>query len=794
MDNLRSRSALHFVAILIIVGMSAANLIASGQASKQEWSATRDLSLYTSINRDIAAFGVTESGHDRLFTRLLDQGRSLSQPADPVRRVIEANGNLSGDKQHSREDWNAFVGDLLSSLVEAENAKIQELGQLRDTRSTYEFWSAILLAVILLGESLLIFFPMLHRAATAMEEMAQTSEQLMARNAEVQTARAQLEIQNHDLEIQKEDLERINLEQQTSLQLLQMASTRFQELFHGVPFACFSINENMQIFEWNQKCVDYFGRQGFEVFEQYAPDALGGEQESEYLHSCFQQILEGKPTDSIPIKFKSAAGPPLEALLSGFTIRGASGHVSGAIIALVDVTERQQAERALNRYKHLVQQSSSGILVTSLEGEILIANASARETLFLESGDTLFTGVLHHLQSETDLQAILNALSSYSESKFTFGYGCPDGSVSILEAVVSTIRDEELNPQNYLLMIRDVTESAQKTKELAAQQELFLAGMSAMPVGVVLINSEHNVQYFNEPTVSLFKDSGLEIGRNLAEALRSNIRHADGSDLESGMLPCERAISSGHPVSDFEVAYHSPDGTIRHLSINAAPLFSADGDQCSGVIASILDVTAAKKMEEIIASHMNMLESLNLELVVQKDELEAANIELEKVAKTDGLTGLLNSRELRRLLEVNRSVPEPLAIIMLDVDHFKQYNDTYGHPGGDDVLRSVSKCLQYSAEEGTIVGRYGGEEFMVILTGDAAVTAPQVAEEIRAAIEDFPWPERPVTASIGVAMSVPGSAETSYDLTEHADRALYVSKENGRNRVTILQPPLRKTA
>jgi len=785
---------LHFGAMLVIVGMSAASLLASGQASKREWVVTRDLSLYTTINRDLTSAALNEMGYERALERLPEIGAKLSRPTDPVKIQLQALQFNSKSKEHSREDWNVRVSSLLVTLEQAEDAKLAELGQLRDNRSNFEFWSTLLLAVILLGESLLIFFPMLRRATKAMEEMAITGEELMARNAEVQTARAQLEIQNHDLELQKEDLERINLEQQTSLQLLQMASTRFQELFHGVPFACFSINEEMQIFEWNQKCVDIFGRQGFEVFEQYAPDTLGGEEESNYLRSCFQQILEGKPTDSIPIKFKSAAGPPLEALLSGFTIRGASGQVSGAIIALVDVTERQQAERALNRYRHLVQQSSSGILVTSLEGEILIANASARETLSLESGDTLFTGVLNHLKCESELQTILHTLSTHAENKVSFAYECPDGSSKVLEAVVSTIRDEELNPQNYLLMIRDVTESAQKTKELAAQQELFLAGMSAMPVGVLLLNSDRNVQYFNDPTINLFEGSGIEIGKNLPALLRHNLRQSNGEELEPGLFPCELAVERSRPVTDFEVAYHTADGTVRFLTINAAPLFNSPGEPCSGVIASILDVTGAKKMEETIASHMNMLESLNLELVAQKEELEAANQELEKVAKTDGLTGLLNSRELRRLLEVNRSVPEPLAIIMLDVDHFKQYNDTYGHPSGDEVLRSVAKCLQYSAEEGTIVGRYGGEEFMVILTGEAASTAPQVAEEIRIAIEDFPWPERAVTASIGVAMSVPGSTETSYDLVEHADKALYVSKESGRNRVTVHQTTLRRTA
>lgn len=792
--GIKSRSALHFGAMLVIVGMSAVDLLQSGHSSNQEWKATRDLSLYSSIGRELSSVEWLDAPHDRILERLSDQGAHLSSASDPVRTKLESAKRELDSKEHSREDWNAFVESLVITVSEAERTKLEELGALRDARSFYEFWSAIVLAGILLGESFFVFFPLLRRTAKTLEEMAETSEELFARNAEVQTARAQLELQNHDLELQRDNLERINLEQKTSLQLLQMASARFQELFHGVPFACFSINEEMQIFEWNQKCVEIFGRQGFEVFEQFAPDALGGAEESEYLQTCFRQILEGNPTDSVPIKFKQTSGEPLEALLSGFTIRGATGEVSGAIIALVDVTERQQAERALNRYKHLVQQSSSGILVTSLEGEILIANESARSTLLLETGDTLFTGVLNHLTSEEDLEAILHSLSEYSETKFTVGYQTPYGTIKVLDTVVSTIRDCELNPQNYLLMIQDVTENALRSKELAAQQQLFSAGMSAMPVGVVLLNAEREVQYFNSPAGDLFIPAGIDFGKNLPEILRSSLRLPNGDALEEGMCPCELAIRTGQPITDFELLYQCGENETRHLSVNSAPLFFEEGGPCTGVIASILDITAAKKMEDLLTAHMNHLDSLNFLLESQKEDLESANRELDLVAKTDGLTGLLNARELRRLLEVNRDPSLPLAVIMLDIDHFKQFNDTFGHPGGDEVLRAVSKCLQYATDESAIVGRYGGEEFMVMLVGPAAQTAPQVAEEIRSAIQDFPWEMRPITASIGVAQSEMCVGSTSYELVELADKALYVSKESGRNRVTLHRPELKRTA
>ncbi|MBW8772281.1 MAG: diguanylate cyclase [Gemmatimonadetes bacterium] len=167
--------------------------------------------------------------------------------------------------------------------------------------------------------------------------------------------------------------------------------------------------------------------------------------------------------------------------------------------------------------------------------------------------------------------------------------------------------------------------------------------------------------------------------------------------------------------------------------------------------------------------------------------------ELERLSVTDGLTGLPNRRhldgELERELQRHERHKRALAVLMLDVDRFKNLNDTYGHPAGDAVLRKLARILEENTRKGDTVARFGGEEFMVILPETPAAGALHLAEKIRAAIEEHRFviggdsTTVPVTASIGLAR-FPEHGTTPETLVMVADEALYRSKQGGRNRVT----------
>ncbi len=160
----------------------------------------------------------------------------------------------------------------------------------------------------------------------------------------------------------------------------------------------------------------------------------------------------------------------------------------------------------------------------------------------------------------------------------------------------------------------------------------------------------------------------------------------------------------------------------------------------------------------------------------------------ERRAETDALTGLPNNRNVmdtvRRLVaHASRSV-SPLTALALDLDHFKQINDTYGHGSGDEVLAAVGSTLKSSCRESDFVGRAGGEEFLILLPDTDLVAGRLVAENIRAAVAAITVGSvaRPITASIGIAV-LPDHAGDATSLLRHADRALYSAKKNGRNRI-----------
>jgi diguanylate cyclase (GGDEF)-like protein len=157
-------------------------------------------------------------------------------------------------------------------------------------------------------------------------------------------------------------------------------------------------------------------------------------------------------------------------------------------------------------------------------------------------------------------------------------------------------------------------------------------------------------------------------------------------------------------------------------------------------------------------------------------------------AATDALTGLPNNRAVqdtikRMVAQASRNV-SPLAALLLDLDHFKQINDTHGHGRGDEVLSALGATLEDSLRDSDFVGRYGGEEFVILLPATGREDALVAAEKVRAAVEAITVPgvARAITASIGVAV-MPDDAGESVALLRHADRRLYAAKAKGRNRV-----------
>jgi diguanylate cyclase (GGDEF)-like protein len=190
------------------------------------------------------------------------------------------------------------------------------------------------------------------------------------------------------------------------------------------------------------------------------------------------------------------------------------------------------------------------------------------------------------------------------------------------------------------------------------------------------------------------------------------------------------------------------------------PLIDTDG-QVVGAISANIDITERKAQEQLIEAQRDELEAQNDQLQQITARLAEANARLERIAHTDGLTGLINHRSFRDRLgreffyALRRE--QPLSIVVLDVDHFKQFNDTFGHQAGDEVLRLVANTLRQFDDNLRCAARYGGEEFVVLLPGSDVHESLDFAEQIRQRISEIPCCYRPITVPAWACPPLPST-------------------------------------
>ena len=196
---------------------------------------------------------------------------------------------------------------------------------------------------------------------------------------------------------------------------------------------------------------------------------------------------------------------------------------------------------------------------------------------------------------------------------------------------------------------------------------------------------------------------------------------------------------------------------------------------------------------------LEMNRELEARILARTHDLAEANARLAQLAVTDGLTGLYNHRHFheRLGLECERSQRAglPLSLLMIDVDHFKHYNDRNGHPAGDEVLRQLARILAEGRRVNDLVARYGGEEFCIVLIGASKFTGAKLAERLRERVATYGFanaahqPLGRVSVSIGVA-TYPDDAGDPQALLFAADDAMYAAKKDGRDRVALATPPV----
>jgi diguanylate cyclase (GGDEF)-like protein len=312
----------------------------------------------------------------------------------------------------------------------------------------------------------------------------------------------------------------------------------------------------------------------------------------------------------------------------------------------------------------------------------------------------------------------------------------------------------------------------------------------AMTEGVVVIEPRGRIVLAN----SIFRDFDPSRSNLLTGAILSSVdwlKRALPEGAENhpwNITMAQNIATKGVTLNLSELRKKNPSLPER-LVINCAPIL--DGrKQPRGCMVTFDDETQLFKANEKLTSTLKALEQFQV-------EIERKNVELERLANHDFLTGCLNRRAFSEravaMFERSRNERKPMALLMLDIDYFKSVNDRFGHPVGDRVIRGLGTLLLSTSRARDLVGRFGGEEFVVALPDTGYDAAYNIAERIRIAVEEevtnsmSDIPGCVVTVSVGFATISPAYPNIEFMLNK-ADEALYTAKQSGRNRVKFADP------
>lgn len=267
----------------------------------------------------------------------------------------------------------------------------------------------------------------------------------------------------------------------------------------------------------------------------------------------------------------------------------------------------------------------------------------------------------------------------------------------------------------------------------------------------------------------------VPIGRSIFAVARTGSPQADHA--VQTLLVGIQAVLQGR-LDSFQQEFPDPPALPqRWFAVSVSPLV-----QTKQVVLTVSDLTALRIAEGALTTEAQRVEA---ELMEMRSEWSR----LESLVSLDGLTGLKNYRTLQEHLhrewERSQRSQTSLSLLLLDVDHFKIYNDTHGHIAGNVVLQHLADALRATAREIDFVARYGGEEFAILLPDTNEAGALVMAQRVQMALRNVEWANGPVTVSIGIACWEPGlgpGAPDAIRLIQQADEALYAAKQRGRDR------------
>jgi diguanylate cyclase (GGDEF)-like protein/PAS domain S-box-containing protein len=440
-------------------------------------------------------------------------------------------------------------------------------------------------------------------------------------------------------------------------------------------------------------------------------------------------------------------------------------------LAIHSDEQRRRTEVLNQTFRKVIETLPEALNVKDAAGRFIIANAATARLMRAEGeasligktdGDFYPPDVAEQFRIDEE-NVLRDGVTKELEQRVTFG----DGTELWLSTLKTPLKDDKGRPVALVTHNRDFTSRKKLEVELEKARAQLDGAMSGMADALIAFDKDANIVFCNDQYRKLFPlTADIRVaGKNLREVLRIAYERGEQADMQPDEVEpwIESAVASLGDESDREI--HLADGRWLHSRVRTL----SDGTSLS----VISDVSSIKQAEEALAE---------------------VNKHLKLLAATDALTGLKNRRTFDEMLakEFSRSARHhhPLSVLMVDIDYFKSFNDTYGHQAGDEAIRGVARCLKEVARRpADIAARYGGEEFALVLPDTDAEGAIAVAETLCEMVRALRIPNGRsargvVTVSVGTSTASRSNLlPAPEDLVRQADGALYLAKGQGRDGV-----------
>ncbi|MEW8624594.1 MAG: EAL domain-containing protein [Candidatus Thiodiazotropha sp.] len=545
----------------------------------------------------------------------------------------------------------------------------------------------------------------------------------------------------------------------------------YQTIFNAAPEGMWVIDPERRTVDVNERLQELLG---------YSKEEMLGKTPMEFVDEANKLIFIEQTNKiskverrSYDIELRHKDGYNIPTHFSAVTLRQRDGSVFSSIAFVEDITERKRLEGELRageqNLRRLVNSQPACVSTIGKKGELLSINPKGLEMIQADSFDQLSKNIIFDLIDEPYKEAFeqINQLVFEGQSaSLTFSITGLKGRHAWLETHAVPIMDSEGEVIEHLGLTHDVTDRLNMEMQVYSEREFLQTVIDNITDAVMVIDTELQIQLLNKSVKQVLKGFGFD--REQPEYyfdlpfVSYPTDHSNAQDC-----PVHRVLETGRQASAILTRpFSSNSRELKRVEVIASPLLNSDGT-LRGVIEVARDIT----------EHLELLD----EVKQQKDNLQ-------HLAHHDSLTNLPNRalflmRLQQAISKANRTNSQ-LAVLFVDLDRFKEINDSLGHAVGDMVLKEVAKRFSQSVREEDLLARLGGDEFTFISEGlikpqHAAIVAQQIIRSLELPFE-MDNHQFFLTASIGISV-YPQDGRTADTLLRNADAAMYKAKDEGKN-------------